>query len=161
MVTWFCLGFPFALVPTSTFLAWSLTADSPSKTMCVVLSPVSLKEFVFWGWWSVSLWTPQCCVATIHLSVASLLHAISQSLGIVLRWEESADERHLQLLERQVYSVARLCSDQTFLSFRHRRHVVTLCMLYNVNSNLNHCLVSFHLLLSEFDITELRLQLIH
>ena len=47
-----------------------------------------------------------------------------------------------QLLERQVYSVARLCSDQTFLSLCHRRHVAALCMLYKVNSNSNHCLFS-------------------
>ena len=31
----------------------------------------------------------------------------------------SAAECHLQLLERQVYSVARLCSDQSFLSLCH------------------------------------------
>ena len=61
MVTWSCLRFPFALISTSIFLAWSLTAGSPSKTMCLVLSLVSLKELVFWGWWSVSLWTPLCC----------------------------------------------------------------------------------------------------
>ena len=39
----------------------------------------------------------------------------------------SAAECHLQLLERQVYSVARLCLDQTFLSLCHRRHVAALC----------------------------------
>ena len=38
--------------------------------------------------------------------------------------------------------MARLCLDQTFLSFCHRRHVAALCMLYKVNSNLNHCLFS-------------------
>ena len=74
----FLSGVTFELVPTLTFLAWSLTAVSPSKTMCVVLSPVPLKELVFWGGWSMSLWTPLCCfVATIHL--------FSQSLSIVLR----------------------------------------------------------------------------
>ena len=57
----------------------------------------------------------------------------------------SAAECHLQLLERQVYSVASW-SDQTFLSLCHWRHVVALCMLYKVNSNSN-CSVSFHLLL--------------
>ena len=35
----------------------------------------------------------------------------------------SAAKCHLQRLERQVYSVARLCPDQTFLSLCHRRHV--------------------------------------
>ena len=41
-----------------------------------------------------------------------------------------------------MYSVARHCPDQTFLSLCHRRHVAALCMLYKVNSNLNHCLFS-------------------
>ena len=54
------------------------------------------------------------------------------------RWG-SAVECHLQLVERQVYSVAGLCPDQTFL-LCHRRHVAALCMLYKVNSNSNHCL---------------------
>ena len=50
-----------------------------------------------------------------------------------------AAEFRLQLLERQVYSVARLCPDQTFLLLCHRHHVAALCMLYKVNSNSNHC----------------------
>ena len=54
----------------------------------------------------------------------------------------SAAECHLQLLERQVYSVARLCPDQTFLSLCYRRHVAALCILCKVNSNSNHCLFS-------------------
>ena len=54
----------------------------------------------------------------------------------------SAAECTLQLLELQVYSVVRLYSDQTFLLLYHRRHVATLCLLYKVNSNWNHCLFS-------------------
>ena len=54
----------------------------------------------------------------------------------------SVAECHLQLLKRQVYSVARLCPDQTFLSLCRRRHFTVLCMLYKVNSNSNHCLFS-------------------
>ena len=46
----------------------------------------------------------------------------------------SDTECHLQLLERQMYSVARFCPDLTFLSLYHRRHVAALCMLYKVNS---------------------------
>ena len=38
-----------------------------------------------------------------------------------------------QLLERQVYSLTRLCLDQSFLSLC-RRNVVGLNMLYNVKS---------------------------
>ena len=52
----------------------------------------------------------------------------------------SAAECHLQLLERQVYSVARLCPGRTFWSLCRRRDVAALCcMLYKVNSNSNHC----------------------
>ena len=54
----------------------------------------------------------------------------------------SAAKCYLQLLERQVYSVARLCHDQTFLSLCHRRHVAALCKSYKVNSNSNHCVFS-------------------
>ena len=59
----------------------------------------------------------------------------------------SAAECHLQLLERQVHSVARLCPDQSFLSLCHRRRVAGLSMLlmvnsYKVNLNFNHCLFS-------------------
>ena len=66
-------------------------------------------------------------------------------------------------LERQVYSVARLCPDQNFLSLCHRRRVAGLSMLHKVNSNSNYCPVSsasFYLLLLEFDIPELPPQLI-
>ena len=54
----------------------------------------------------------------------------------------SAAGCHLQLFERQVCSVARLCPNRTFLSLCHRRHVAALGMLYKVNSNSNHCLFS-------------------
>ena len=74
----------------------------------------------------------------------------------------SAIECHHQLLAHQVCSIARLCPDQTFLSLCHLRLVAALCMLYKVTSKSNHCLFSeLHLLLSEFDLLELRLQLIH
>ena len=71
----------------------------------------------------------------------------------------SAAECHLQLLERQVYSVARFRIDQNFLSC-HRRHVDALCMLYKVNSDLNHRLFS-ELPSALFDIPVLWLQLLH
>ena len=54
----------------------------------------------------------------------------------------SAAECHLQLLERQVYSVSRFCPEYTFLSLCHRHHVAALCMLSKVNSNSNYCLFS-------------------
>ena len=42
----------------------------------------------------------------------------------------SADKCHLQLLDRRVYSVARLCPAETFLSVCHRRHVAALWSVY-------------------------------
>ena len=39
-----------AIAPTSTFLARSLTESSPSKTMWMILFPVSIGEFVYRGW---------------------------------------------------------------------------------------------------------------
>ena len=47
----------------------------------------------------------------------------------------SAAECHLRLLERQVYSVARLCPDQSLLSLCYRLQVAGLCLLCKVNSN--------------------------
>ena len=44
------------------------------------------------------------------------------------------------VFERQVYSVAMLCPDQSFLSLCRRRRVAVLSMLYKVISNSNHCL---------------------
>ena len=62
----------------------------------------------------------------------------------------SAAECHLQLLERQVYSVYRICPNQIFLSFRRRCREAELSMLYKVNSNSNHGLFSeLHLFLLE------------
>ena len=55
---------------------------------------------------------------------------------------KSAAECHLQLLVRQVCSVARLCPEQSFPSLCHRRKVVALYLLNKVNSNSNHCLFS-------------------
>ena len=41
-----------------------------------------------------------------------------------------------------MYTVARLCPDQGFLSFRHRCNVAGLSMLCKVNPNSNHCMFS-------------------
>ena len=107
--------------------------DSPSKTMCVVLFPVSLRELVFWGWWNIYLWTPLCYFVAI-------LHLFSQSWSIVLRCGGHAAECLLQLLELQVYSVARLYPNQRILSLCHLRRVAELRLLYRFNSYSNHCL---------------------
>ena len=67
-----------------------------------------------------------------------------------------ADNYQLQFLERQVHSVAKLCPEHAFLSLSHRRHVATLCMLQNIYSNSNNCLLGElpSMLLPEFDILE-------
>ena len=55
----------------------------------------------------------------------------------------------------QVYSVAKLCSDQN-LFLCHRRHVAWLFMLYKINqTRITVCAVSFLLLLPESNIPEL------
>ena len=73
----------------------------------------------------------------------------------------SADECHPQLLERKVYSVDKLCSDQSFLSC-HRRNVAGLSTLYKVNLNSNHSLFN-GLQTASIRVrhTKLRSQLIH
>ena len=80
------------------------------------------------------LWTP-----LLLRCYFTFVHPILEYCSPVWR---SAAERHLQLLERQVYSVARLCPDQSFLSLCLRRRVAGFSMLYKVNSNSNHCLFS-------------------
>ena len=70
----------------------------------------------------------------------------SSGLMVMKWWWSSSggvmdgNECHRQLLERQVNSVARLCSDQSLLSLCQRRLVAGLSTLYKVNSNSNHCL---------------------
>ena len=71
-------------IPTSIFLAWSLTAGSPSKTKCAVLSLMSLNELVFWGWWIVSLWTPLCCFVAIMNLFSQILEYCSPVFGQLL-----------------------------------------------------------------------------
>ena len=76
-------------------------------------------------------------------------------------WDAAA-ECHLPLLELQVYSVDRLCLIK--LSCRCVIDVILLCCVYCtrlIQIRIIVCLVSFYLLLSEFDIYELRLHLIH
>ena len=82
----------------------------------------------------MSVWTP-VLLRCYYVFVLPILEYCSPVWG-------SAAECHLQLLERQVYSVARLCLDQTFLSLWHRCHVDALCMLCKVNLNSDHCLFS-------------------
>ena len=67
----------------------------------------------------------------------------------------SAAECQLHLLERQVYLVARLCPRQTFLScFIDVMLLHCVCCTRLIRTRIIVCSVSFHLLLSEFDIPE-------
>ena len=102
-------------------------------------------------------------VETSVLYFVTILYLFSQSFSIFLLFGGLLlNITLIQLLEREVYSVVRLCPDQSFLQLCHWRRVAGLSMLYKVNSNSSTvCLASFRLLLLYFDILELRPQLIH
>ena len=148
-----CLRILSALVQTSTCLAWSLTASSPSKTMCVVLLLVSLGDLVFWGWWNVYLYTPLCYFVAI-------MYLFSQSLSIVLWWEGSAAEfnfsnaRCIRWRGSALIRVSRRCNiDVMLLGY--------VCWTRLIQTRITVCSVSFLPRLPEFDIPDLRPQLIH
>ena len=78
-----------------------------------------------------------------------------------LVWGSAAD-CHIQLLELQVCSVARICPVQNFLSLCF--NVVLLdyvCCTRLIRTRIIVCSVSFQLLLPEFNIPELLSQLMH
>ena len=126
----------------------NLTAGSLSETMYQLLSLVSLQELVFWGWWSVSSWTPICCfVGTMHL--------FSQSLSIVLRCEGQL----LNVLFSFSISSNSCIRWTGFAMIRVScRCVIDVMVLHSVcctkliRTRIIVCALSFHLLLSEFDI---------
>ena len=130
MVTRSSLGFPFTQVQTSTSLAWSLTASSPSKTMCVVLFLVSQRILIL-------RLVKRDIVDTSVLLRCYYVFVLPNLRYCSLVWG-SAAECHIQFLERQGYSVARLCPDQSFLSLSHRRHVAGLWMLLKPSKHWTH-----------------------
>ena len=102
--------------------------------MCVVVSCVSQRIAIL------------RLVKCVFVDTSVLLCCYSAFVLLILEycspvWGSAAACCRL-LLDHQVYSVARPCPDQTFLSFCHQRHVAALCMLYKVNLNSNHCLLS-------------------
>ena len=121
--------------------------------MCVVLFPVPQRIGI--------LLVKQAFVDTsglLHCYFASVLPVPEYTYPV---WG-SGGECNLQLLERQVYSVARHCRDQSFLLLCHRHNVASLSILYNVNSNSNHGLFSeFPSASTRVRHLELRLQLIY
>ena len=135
-MSWSCLGFPLAPAPTSTSLH-GVKFDSRltfEDHECCIVSRVSQRIGIL------------RLVKRVFVNTSVLLRCYYAFVLPILEYcspvWRSASKCHLHLLERQMCSVARLCPDHTFLSSCHRRHVAALCMLYRVNSNLNHLLFS-------------------
>ena len=121
------------------------------KTMCAVLSLVSLKKLVFWSWCSVSLWTSLCCfVATMHW--------FWQSLNIVLLsggccGMSSSASRAVGIFGGQacsylIFLLLCLCMLYKVCCTKY----VILRMSYKVNSN------SYHSLFIEFSSASFRVR---
>ena len=160
MVTWSCLGFPCALVPTSTLLAWSLTTSSSSiDHVRGNVSRVSQRIDILRSVKRVFVDT-SVLLRCYYSFVLQILEYCSPVWG-------SAAECHLQLLEPQVYSVLeKICETYSRAPVSCRCDIdvmLLLCVCWKrlIRTRIIVCSVSFHLLLSEFNIPELRLQLIH
>ena len=130
LTTWSCLGFLSVLVPSSTSLAWSLTASSPSKTMCVVFFRC-LSE----NWYFEDGETHICG----HLCATSLLLCICfpnpwvlfSGVGLNCWMSPSAS------WAPGVFGGQALSRSQ-FLVIVSSTSCCWLTMLYKVNSNSNH-----------------------
>ena len=139
--------------PNIDILAGNLIASSPSKTMWVgdieILFPASLRELVFWGWSNAYLWRQMCYFV-------SILHLFSQSLTIVLRCVSQLPNATFQ-----VYSVARLCPDQSSCRcFIGVGWLGLVCCTGLIRTFIAVCSASIHMFILEFEILELRQQLI-
>ena len=153
METWSSLVFPLALIPTST--PWReiwLQAHLPCAGYC--FSCLSENRYFLVG------------KARLrgHLGVISCYYAFVFLLILEycsLVWGSVA-EFHLHLLERQVYSVTGLCHDQSFCRcVIYVMFLDSVCCTRFIRIRITVCALSFHLLLPEVDIPELRPQLIH
>ena len=102
--------------------------------MCVVLFCRSLREVVFLVGEAYI-----CDTSVLFRCYYAFVLTILEYCSCSLVWG-SAAECYLQLLDLQVYLVARLCSDHSYLSLCRRRHVAGQCMLYKISSNSAHCL---------------------
>ena len=111
-----------------------------------VLSLVSLKELVFWGRWSVSLWTHLCYFAVS-------MHSFSQSLSIVLRCggllrNVSFSFSNARCIGWPGFALIKLsCRCVIDVMLLH-----SLCCTRLIRTRIIVCSVSFHPLLSEFGI---------
>ena len=119
---------------------------------------------------------PYCLSCLKRIGILRLVKRFFVDTSVLLRWYYAfvltileycsplwgfAVECHLQLIERQVCSVARLCLQKSFLSLCYRRHVAAgVCCTRLIRTRIIVCSVRLHMLQSEFDILELQLQLI-
>ena len=120
-----------------------------------VFFPVSLRELVFWGWWNVYLLTLLCYFVVI-------LHLFSQSFGIVFLCGSRLLNVTFSFLSARcirwpgffpIRVSCRCGSDVVWLGL--------LCCTRFIRTLITGCSASFHLLLREFHILELRPLLIH
>ena len=110
-----------------------MSGQRTRKLVIEIHKLITLVKYAFHIIWEACLSGRFCVTSLLENFVLQILEYCSPVWG-------SAAECHLPLLERQVYSVAKLCPYQSFLSLCHRRLAVGLWMLYKVNSNSNHCL---------------------
>ena len=147
METWSCLGFPFALVPSLDILGVKFDSRFTFEDhVRGILSRVSQRIGIF----------RLLKRAFVDLSV--LLRCYYAFVLPILQYCSTvwgyAAESKLLLLERQVYSVTRLCI-RIRLFCRWVIDVMLLrcvCCTRLIRTWIIVCSVSFHLLLSEFDI---------
>ena len=142
-------GVSICAIPYVGVLGVKFDTSSPSKTMCVILFPVCLGELVFWGLWNVYLWTALCYfVAILH----------SHKLGNVLWccWMSPSASWAPGVFGGQ--ALARLKFLVVVFDFVCAGLLCCTRLIWNI---ITVCSASFHLLLLEFDIPELRPQLIH
>ena len=136
-MTWSCLGFPFALVPTLTFCALSSTRVTLEDHVRGIASLVSQRIGIL------------TLVKRVFVNTSVLLRCYYAFVIPILEYcfsvWGSAAECYFQVLERHLYSVGRLCPDQTFLSSCYRR-CTSLRGQYKLKKNyfIIHCLAIIH-----------------
>ena len=126
----------------------------------MLLFPVSLRQLVFWGWWTplcppTTNWTPLCYfVASLHLFYNA--RVLFSGVWVSCWMSPSAS------------SAPGVFGAQAFVPIRvYYRGVIDVvwldlvCCTTLIRTLITVGSASFHLLLLEFDIPELRPQLIH
>ena len=153
MVPWSCLGFIAELVPTSTSLAWSLTASSHSKTMCGIVSRASQRIGILrlvkriFGDTSVLL-------SLLFWICSPNPWALFSGMGVSFWMSPSASWTPGVFGCQALYDLCFLLC--------HQHRVADFSTLYKVNSNSNHCLFSdLRSASTRVRHTELRPQLIN